>query len=353
MPDASPLLVQGATAYPRSAASARVRVVQHAPFLRASGIELVHRPTLSEQDYALLLSQASPLRKGALLARSAARAAGAVRWEGLLLVHRLLLLTALPGVDPPARLDAYDVDDALFVGSPAQASARYQWLKREAQRSAQATRRARLVIAANAYLAAHARTLNRNVEVVPSCVDPSAQPLRVHAAQDLTQIGWIGSHTTAQYLAPVIPVIRRLNDRGARVRLTVIGADTGIREPWIEHRVWSLERQGSDLAGMDVGIMPLPETDWTRGKAGYKLLQYFSAGVPAVGSPVGVNAQLLADGRGIAATSDGDWEQALVELVTDPTGRAQRGHVAREFVEREYSYNRWSPELAAMLRALA
>jgi len=336
-----------------SAASARVRIGQHIPFLRAQGVELAHRSMLSEQDYALLASDANPVQKAARLARSMARAAGAARWQGLLLVQRLLLLAPLLGVDPPVRLDVYDVDDALFVGSPAQANARYHWLKREAERSDAASRRARLVIAANDYLAGHARKLNRNVEVVPSCVDPSVQPQAVHGRREVINIGWIGSRTTLQYLTPVIPVVRRLHAQGAPLKLTVIGGETGIREAWIEHRAWSIDRQSSDLAGMDVGIMPLPDNDWTRGKAGYKLLQYFSAGVPAVGSPVGVNARLLADGRGIQASSDSEWEHALRDLVDDTEGRAQRGQLARTFVEREYSYQRWSPELAAMLRALA
>jgi glycosyltransferase involved in cell wall biosynthesis len=294
---AAPLLVQGATAYPLSVASARVRVGQHIPFLSAHGVELVHRPALSEREYALLISPASRLRKAALLARCAARTAGAPRREGLLLLHRLLLLTPLPGVDP--------------------------------------------------------RTLNRNVEVVPSCVDPRLQRRSVHGVREVTSIGWIGSHTTIEYLAPVISAVRRLHESGTPVKLTVIGGDSGVREPWIEHRDWSAQRQSSDLAEMDIGVMPLPDTEWTRGKAGYKLLQYFSAAVPAVGSPVGINAELLSDGRGIAVSSDADWERALLELLSDPAGRAQRGERARSFVEREYSYDRWSPELAMMLRTLA
>ncbi len=297
MTGAAPLLVQGATAYPLSVASARVRVGQHIPFLSAHGVELVHRPALSEREYALLISPASRLRKAALLARCAARTAGAPRREGLLLLHRLLLLTPLPGVDP--------------------------------------------------------RTLNRNVEVVPSCVDPRLQRRSVHGVREVTSIGWIGSHTTIEYLAPVISAVRRLHESGTPVKLTVIGGDSGVREPWIEHRDWSAQRQSSDLAEMDIGVMPLPDTEWTRGKAGYKLLQYFSAAVPAVGSPVGINAELLSDGRGIAVSSDADWERALLELLSDPAGRAQRGERARSFVEREYSYDRWSPELAMMLRTLA
>jgi glycosyltransferase involved in cell wall biosynthesis len=126
-----------------------------------------------------------------------------------------------------------------------------------------------------------------------------------------------------------------------------------MRAGWLEHRQWSLERQPADLAGLDLGVMPLPDDPWTRGKSGYKLLQYFAAGVPAVASPVGVNAELLAQGRGLAATTPAAWSTALTELIEDADGRRQRGALARTFVEQRYSYQRWAPELAALLRSLA
>jgi glycosyltransferase involved in cell wall biosynthesis len=350
---ADTLRVHGVTAYPLSAASARVRVGNFRPFLEPEGIELIHRPALSERDYAVLVSASHPARKAAILAKSAARAALSARQDGLLLVHRLLLLAPLPGVDPPARIDAYDLDDALSVGSPADGNRSFQWLKREAQRAVRSMCRARLVIAGNAFLAARARELNTNVEVIPSCVDPSEQPLREHGDKEVVTIGWIGSHTTVAYLAPVLPVIARLNARGPRARLVVIGGDTGMREPWIEHRPWTLDRQGAELASFDLGIMPLPDTDWTRGKSGYKLLQYFAAGVPAVASPVGVNSELVSADRGLLATSSQEWEDALTTMIGDTEGRRASGAAARQFVEREYSYQRWAPELAKLLRGLA
>jgi glycosyltransferase involved in cell wall biosynthesis len=336
-----------------SAASARVRVGNFRPFLKTAGIDLVHRPSLSERDYAMLVSRSHPARKAAILAKSASRAALTTHKDGLLLVHRLVLLAPFPGIDPPPRIDAYDLDDALSVGSPAEGNRPFQWLKREAQRATASMRRARLVIAGNSFLAAHARELNANVEVIPSCVDPSEQALHVHGERDIATIGWIGSHTTVPYLQPVLPVIARLNETRVLARLVVVGGDTGLREPWIEHRPWSLQRQSDDLAGFDVGIMPLPDTDWARGKSGYKLLQYFAAGVPAVASPVGVNAELVSDDRGLLASSTQEWEHTLTAMLRDAEGRRASGAAARQFVEREYSYQRWAPELAALLRSLA
>jgi glycosyltransferase involved in cell wall biosynthesis len=329
-----------------------VRVANYVPFLREHAIELEHLPTLSDKEYRLIVSSGHRAQKATVLARSAARAASQRQDGARLLVHRLLTLIPVPGIDPPRRLDAYDFDDALLVGSAGDSNRRFQWMKREGRRALACIRHARLVLAANGTLADEARPYAQRVEVVPSCVDPATQPLHDHAGNGSGVIGWIGSHTTVGYLRPLLPIVQRLNARGCRARLVVVGADTGFRADWIEHRPWSLGTEARDLSDFDVGVMPLPDTPWTRGKSGYKLLQYFSAGVPAVASPVGVNAQLIGDGRGLAATTADDWERGLVELLADETGRTERGSAARRLVEDHYSYQRWSPELAALLHGL-
>ncbi len=193
-----------------------MRVGDFRPFLQSQGVELTHRPALRDAEYAVLKSNANPARKAAILLRSAVRTARDRQTDGLVMVQRLLLLTPFPGIDPPRHVDAYDIDDALFVGSPADAHKRFQWVKQERQRAVATMRRARLVIAGNPYLAEQARTFNKRVEVVPSCVDPERQPVRQHAEADIVRIGWIGSHTTVAYLRPVLPVIARLNEHGQR-----------------------------------------------------------------------------------------------------------------------------------------
>jgi glycosyltransferase involved in cell wall biosynthesis len=343
----------GATAYPVTVASARVRVAGFVPYVRDHGIELLYRPSLADREYALLASDAAAPNKAMALVASGVRASSVRRGGALLLVHRLRLLTPLPWVDPPHRLDVYDLDDALFLGSAAPVNRRFQWAKREAQRSVSCMQRTRLVIAGNSFLAAYARRIAARVEVIPSCVDPFEQPLHDHAPAETVTIGWIGSPTTGPYLSHVLPAIARLNRAGPRARLVVVGADTGARESWIEHRPWSLERQPMELAGFDLGIMPLPDTEWARGKCGYKLLQYFSAGVPAIASPVGVTPEMVADGRGLLAVTTEDWYAALDGLVADVQERRERGKLARTYVEEHFSYQRWAPELAALLRSLA
>jgi hypothetical protein len=166
-------------------------------------------------------------------------------------------------------------------------------------------------------------------------------------------VGWIGSHTTTEYLHPVLPVFERLNAQGLRARLVLVGAAPEISAPWIEHRPWSLETESRDLADFDLGIMPLPDTEWARGKCGYKVLQYFSAGIPAVASPVGITRELVGEERGMLATSPTEWRSALETLLAGVDERRQRGAIARDFVERFYSYQRWAPELASILHSIS
>jgi glycosyltransferase involved in cell wall biosynthesis len=342
------------TAYPPNVASARVRVESFVPFLRSHGIEVTYHPMLTNDEYETLSSRSRIARKAAVLSRATLRTVTGVRPKhDLLLVHRLRLLTPLPGFDPPRRLDVYDIDDALFLGHRAGVNRRFQWTKQEARRSIECLRRARLVIAGNSFLAGHARQYAHRVEVVPTCVDPSVQPLRAHHEGGPVRVGWIGSPTTRPYLSPILPIFERLNAQQVRAKLVLVGADLAISAPWIEHHRWSLASESARLASFDVGIMPQPDDDWARGKCGYKVLQYFAAGVPAIGSPVGVTPDLIGDDRGLLARSTAEWQRALEQMIADPAERRERGRAAREFVTRRYSYQRWAPELAALLRTLA
>jgi glycosyltransferase involved in cell wall biosynthesis len=319
------------------------------PFLNEQRISLRYRPSLTDNEYTMLASDTPVARKASVLVASATRVARR-RSEGeLRLVHRLRLLNAVPGLDPPTQLDVYDLDDALFLGSASPINRRFAWAKQEARRCVACMRRARLVTAGNAFLADAARQFGKRVEVVPTCVDPARQPQRVHEPAEIVTVGWIGSRTTSPYLAPIVPALAAL---AQRIRFVVVGGDTGLREPWIEHRPWSLAREPHDLAGFDIGIMPQPDTEWAKGKCGYKLLQYFAAGIPAVASPVGVATKLVGSERGLLASTVDGWRSALEELISDAEERRQRGAAARAFAERHYSYQRWAPELADLMWSL-
>jgi glycosyltransferase involved in cell wall biosynthesis len=117
---------------------------------------------------------------------------------------------------------------------------------------------------------------------------------------------------------------------------------------------WSLESERDHLSRFDLGIMPLPDNRWTRGKGGYKLLQYMALGLPSVASPVGVNQEIIADGvNGYLARDEGEWVGRLAELVADAEKRRALGATARQLAEERYSVRAATPRLLEILRRAA
>ncbi|MGA2009575.1 MAG: glycosyltransferase family 4 protein [Solirubrobacteraceae bacterium] len=347
------LEVDAGSAYPVLTAGARVRVVAYIPFLRAHGVDLRFSSYVGCDEYRLMSGGGRHLAKVAVTARCAARVSRRAQRPGsLLMVHRLLSLVPVPGRDPPPVVNVYDFDDALFDESGAAGNGRWHRLKRERRRCLEHLRRATLVLAGNEYLASHASRYAKRVEILPSCVDPSVQRLRRHRDVDVPTVGWVGSATTAPYLRELLPVFRALNRDRVTIRLLTVGAGRLPHEPWLEQRRWELESETDLLASLDIGVMPLPDDPWTRGKCGYKLLRYYAAGVPVVASPVGVNRRLLELGGGLAASSAEQWRSALCELASDPLARRQSGLAGRRLVESDFSYQRWAPELSTMLRSV-
>jgi len=348
----SPITVVAESAYPEITAAPRVRVVEMGAHLQSHGVEIDFRPSISNDEYALISRRGFSPAKTVALLRSAARATRSERNFGALtLVHRLRSLVPWPRDDRP--LDVYDFDDALYLGSGSSRQRRLGALKLEARRCINHMSSARLVLAGNHVLADAARQHAKRIEVVPSCVDPALQALREHRDVEVLTLGWIGSATTSSYLRPLLAVIGELHARGWPIRLVLMGASGLIRAPWIEHRPWSLSAERRMLTEVDVGLMPLPDDPWARGKCGYKLLRYFSAGVPAIASPVGVNTELIKGGGGLSASSPADWSAAIAELAGDALTRREIGKRARRFVEREYSYQAWAPRVAALFKELA
>jgi glycosyltransferase involved in cell wall biosynthesis len=320
--------------------------------LTPHGIDLTYLPSLTSAEYRVVTSAAPSPVKALTLGRAAARllSRGPPR-AALRLVHRLRFPIGLPRGGP--GVDVYDFDDALPIGTVGSPNGRYTWLKREAQQSIRYLRSARLVLAGSPYLADLASRHSTRIEVVPSCVDPGAQPTRAHRDVEVVTVGWIGSRSTTPHLEEKLGVFERLVAAGVPVRLVAIGAETTFAAPWFSTRPWSLAREPEDLAGFDIGIMPMPDDLWTRGKCGYKALQYMAAGVPVVASPVGVARGIVEPDRGRLADSPSEWTAAICELAADTAMRRELGANGRRLAVREYSYARWAPEVATLLLSLA
>lgn len=249
-----------------------------------------------------------------------------------------------------ADVSIFDLDDAVFFPESSSVPA---ILGSRPARAEVLLKSVDRVIAGNDYLAAVASKYCNDVRVIPTCIDLSEYDYipaaKVEEDRPLV-LGWLGSASTERYLAPLYPVLARLQQEHSIV-VRVIGADgpgnevrKGCR---IELRPWSLESQARELHSFDIGLAPLAASDWERGKCGYKLLQYAAAGIAPVGDPVGVSAKILASCGAPAPASPEDWYAALSWLIGSPNDRKSIGAQARHFVDTDYSFTRWHAEWLA------
>ncbi len=243
----------------------------------------------------------------------------------------------------------FDFDDAIWLprqgGSPV-----LRALHRE--RSVQAILRcSRAVMAGNQYLADYARRFNSNVTVVPSTIDLtqySTTPPLHHST--ILSIGWIGSRTTLPYLKPLRPVFEQLQI----VPRVIASGDTGALGFKVEFRPWRLETELQELRQIGIGIAPLPDTPWERGKCGVKLLQYMACGIPIVASPVGVHREIIRHGEnGLLAESHTEWIESLDALLHQPALREKLGRAGRRTVEQRYDIPIAAQKVAVVLKGLA
>jgi glycosyltransferase involved in cell wall biosynthesis len=213
------------------------------------------------------------------------------------------------------------------------------------------------VTAGNAELAAYARRFNSNVTLLPSVVDteqlrPASSVPSPHQDQPFT-VGWIGSPSTAPYLQQLVAPLQHLA-RERPVRLLVVGgAAPAIPGVEVIEQPWSLEQELPLIQQFDVGVMPLPDTPWARGKCAYKLIQCMACAIPVIASPVGANVDAVPPPCGILASSPDQWLAAFRRLSGDPALRHCMGAAGRQWVEERYSLRSALPVLTAVIRRVA
>jgi glycosyltransferase involved in cell wall biosynthesis len=213
------------------------------------------------------------------------------------------------------------------------------------------------VIAGNRILAEYASRYNSNVSIFPTVVDCNRYKFRLPDAhlQGPVTIGWMGSRSTAPYLAAVAAALRRVAEANpGRVRFRFFGfPDCKLDLADFASLPFRLETELEDLRSIDVGIMPMPDTEWTRGKCAFKAIQYMAAGIPGVSSPVGITPEVVMHNvNGFLASSLDEWFQALHRLVNEPELRRQIALAGRKTVEESYSVQVWGPRLASLFTDL-
>jgi glycosyltransferase involved in cell wall biosynthesis len=346
---------------PASAASTRFRVMQWMPELERAGFALTLDAFFSPRGAEVLYGPGRrPAKSARLVAGAIHRAAvllRAARTADMLFIHReafpLGRRVLFERIETFPGAVIYDYDDAMFLP---QRQGRGLVRRLENLRTPlDLMQRSDLVLAGNRMLTDFARQHARQVLHLPTCVDTERFRSRVpHDPRSLLRVGWIGSHTTAKYLQTLLPVLHDVSAEHA-FELYVVGAGwplsgDGLRITQIS---WALEREIDDFAGCDVGLYPLWDDPWTRGKCGFKAIQFMACGVPVLAAAVGANRDIIEDGvNGFLASTDEEWTEKLGWLLTDRALRDKLGQAGRRTVEERYSVRANAPALIDALQSL-
>lgn len=361
------------TKYGRSGPSSRYRILQFIPYLESHGFRCTVQ-SLHTDDYLETIysggRKPGPYYLGRFLARAQA-VARASHYSAVFVQKELI-----PYVPPCFELllammrskVVYDMDDAIFLLYGESKS----FLVRHVlgRKVPTALRRSTIVLAGNSYLRDYAARFNPRTVYFPTVIetkryasaragsDGDAAPGGRASPDGLGStdkgrvpvVGWIGSQGTVRFLEEKVEALRSVA-RASAFRLRVIGAvSPALSGLDVECVPWSEESEAFELSKCDVGIMPLPSSDWVKGKCGLKLLQYMACGLPIVSSPGGGVDMIMEHGmNGYVARSDDEWRLHLTSLLENPALRRLMGHEGLKRVEERFSLDVWAPRMAEIL----
>lgn len=329
------------TKYGRQGASSRYRTLQYIPYFRQCGFECTVSP-LFDDDY-LRNRYSSGNRRWFHLNKAVTRRlislVASVKYDlifieyevipyGPALAERLLKLLKVPYV--------VDYDDAQFHRYDRHPNPFLRTLLRNKIKTVIAG--AELVIVGNKYLADYVRQTNSKVELIPTVVDLRKYKVHSMPDDDCFIVGWIGTPITASYLKEILHPLQRFLQR-CKGKLLLVGAGKiDLPGLCVEVQPWDENTEVDSMQRFDVGIMPLRDEPYERGKCGLKLIQYMACSRPVIASPVGVNRRLVVDGEnGFLAENQEQWFECLRKLHDNPTMRVEMGRKGRLLVQSQYS----------------
>ncbi len=344
--------------------SQRYRLEQWEPLLRERGVEITYAPFEDEELHSLVYKPGNLAKKMRLVSRGFARRLSHVnkaRNYDLVYIMREAALLGPPVFERLIHQQrtpmVFDFDDAIFVSYRSPSNGYLSYLK-FASKTKTICRLASHVMVGNPYLAEYARQVNDNVTVIPTTIDTDRYQLLPRGPRNESHsgppvIGWTGSHSTVPHLDTLREALKELAQT-EKFQLRVIGTPVYECPPLdVEVRMWHAETEVTDLDGVDIGIMPLPEDKWSKGKCGLKALQFMALGIPVICSPVGVNSQIIQDGvNGLLAASKAEWIEKLTRLLRSPELRQRLGEAGRATLREKYSARAQAPRVYEVFKSV-
>jgi glycosyltransferase involved in cell wall biosynthesis len=334
-----------------------VRMFQYLPFLKKDGWEIIEQPLLSYR-YINYLFEDAPVPYFEIVRNYIRRISLLISKSGIDLIwlqqeafpwfprwfEKMLLQSKIPVV--------VDYDDAFFHRYDLHKSSIVRKLL--GKKIDSVMNLSRVVIAGNEYLADRARmNFARQIEIFPTVVSLDRFFVGPDIKNEQFIIGWLGSPPTAKYLLSIHEELKNFCSDN-QSKLIVIGSkDFSLDGFPLEIRKWKDENEVNDVQGFDIGIMPLVDSPWERGKCGFKLIQYMACGKPVIASPVGVNVEIVQHGvNGFLANNSEDWMNYFNILKKDPDLRKKMGLAGRKLVEEKYSLQATGPRLAGLFKSV-
>jgi glycosyltransferase involved in cell wall biosynthesis len=334
---------------PGRSPSQRFRFEQYLDFLRENGFSYEFSYLLSPEDDETFYSPGNYLSKCRIVLKSAWQRLKEIRKASaydIIFVQREAFMLGTSFFERKFGQSKakfiFDFDDAIWLQNVSAANKKFQWLKNP-EKTAEITSVADLILVGNQYLEDYAKKFNANAEIVPTTIDTKEyDPTGYKREQDGTVcIGWSGSITTIQHFKWAKPFLKKIKDKyGDSVTFKVIGDENyGDEELGVKALPWRREDEIREISSFDIGIMPLPDDEWARGKCGLKGLQYMALNVPTIMSPVGINNDIIQDNEnGYLADEESEWLDKLTRLIESPELRNTIGKAGRQTVIDHYSF---------------
>lgn len=341
----------------------RFRCEQYVPYLVLAGFSVRWNNLLNEQEDHLFYASGRWAAKAWLVIRKffqRRKEVQSVKPGDIAFVYREAFMLGTTYFERALKKRGaklvFDFDDAIWLPEVSAGNRKLSFLKRPGK-AADIGRLSDLVIVGNEYLAEYARQFATNVVVIPTTIDTDYHKLGpVTKSKAGICIGWTGSESTVKHFETIVPVLKALQIKyGDQVYFKLI-TNRLVHFPQLELEatLWNRQDEVEQLAEIDIGIMPLPEDEWSKGKCGFKLLQYMAMGKAAVGSPVGVNTEIIEDGEnGFLASTEQEWIAQLSRLIDNPDLRRTLGKAGRKTVEERFSVESQRDRYETLFKELA
>jgi len=324
----------------------RFRFEQYLPFFEANGYECKLSYLISEKDDQILYSEGFFLRKTIIFFKTYL-----YRFKDLLsikkydyvFIFREALLTGSVFFEKRIKKAGvkiiFDFDDAIWLLDTSSSNKKLEWLKNP-QKTIVNIKLADAVIAGNNYLSTFAKQYNSNVSIIPTTIDTNYHTPIEGKNNKTICIGWTGSKTTVKHFELAIPMLKKIREKyGKTIRFKLIGDESYYNKSLnLSGTKWNIKTEIADLQEIDIGIMPLPDNQWAKGKCGFKGLQYMALEIPTIMSPIEVNTEIIKEGiNGFLAKSEEEWIQKISMLIESEELRKKIGKEGRKTVIEKYS----------------